>query len=147
MSENEIYVPPIRPNEVAPPPRILYSMMGEQNIRQLLADFYSELEKSEIRDMFAKDMFKASQKNADFFIGLLGGPAIYHQKYGNPMMRARHMPFTITESARDVWLGCFVKAVSDAVADQRFPKEYVEPFTEFLAGFSMWMVNTAEAKE
>lgn len=147
MSENEIYVPPIRPNEVLPPPRILYSIMGEANIRQLLADFYAELEKSEIREMFPKDMFRASQKNADFFIGLLGGPALYHQKYGNPMMRARHMPFTITESARDVWLACFEKAVEDAVASQRFPPEYVEPFVEFLAGFSMWMVNTEERKE
>lgn len=139
-----MFVPNIRPNEIHPPSRDIYAQMGEENIFAMLADFYDALEQSDIREMFPKDMQRASQKSAAFFVGLLGGPPLYHQKYGNPMMRARHMPFTITESARLVWLGCFEQVLADAETKYNFPAEHLPAFFTFLDGFSQWMVNTGE---
>jgi hemoglobin len=74
-------------------------------------------------------------------VGLLGGPPLYHQRHGNPMMRARHLPFPIDQAARDVWLGCFERVLEDAPAKYNFPPEYLPPFREFLKGFSLWMMN------
>lgn len=139
---DEPYVPPIRPNQVPPPPRDLYIIMGEANIRQMLSDFYAELAVSSIKEMFPKDMERASQKSADFFIGLFGGPPIYHQKYGNPMMRARHMPFKIDAAARQVWLDCFEAVLEDGTTKYGMPEPQMAAFREFLIGFSAWMVNT-----
>ncbi|MGB1251478.1 MAG: hypothetical protein ACPG8W_12735 [Candidatus Promineifilaceae bacterium] len=140
---DEIFVPNMRPNQVMPPSRLIFARMGEANIRAMLRDFYLELEQSEIRAMFPKDVVKASEKSADFFIGMLGGPPLYHQRHGNPMMRARHMPFAINANARQIWLDCFETVLADAEEKYDFPPEYLPGFHAFLAGFSVWMVNRA----
>lgn len=138
-----VYVPNMRPNEVQPPSREIYDLMGEANIFAMLADFYQALEQSSIRHMFPKNMQKASEKSAAFFVGLLGGPPLYHQKYGNPAMRARHMPFPIDEAARLVWLDCFEAVLANAPQAYDFPEQHLDGFRQFLDGFSRWMVNTA----
>ena len=141
--ERQIYIPPGGPPRVASPSPEIYAQMGEANIFAMLEDFYRELEKSPLRAMFPKDMVKASQKSAAFFVGLSGGPPLYHQRYGNPMMRARHMPFVIDEAARQEWLACFNRVLDHAVEKYNFPAEHLEGFRNFLVGFSSWMVNTA----
>jgi hemoglobin len=76
-------------------------------------------------------------------VGLLGGPPLYHQRYGNPMMRARHLPFVIDEAARQEWLRCFDRVLAYAPEKYHFPAEHLPGFRAFLVGFSSWMVNTA----
>lgn len=142
MTEREIYVPPGGPPRVAGPSPEIYARMGEANIFAMLADFYRELEQSSLRAMFPADMEAASQKSAAFFVGLLGGPPLYHQRYGNPAMRARHLPFVIDEAARQEWLACFDQVLARAVADYNFPAEHLAGFRNFLNGFSSWMVNS-----
>jgi hemoglobin len=141
--ERNIYVPPGGPPRVEPPNPEIYARMGEANIFAMMEDFYQELEASRLRPMFPADMVTASRKSAAFFVGLLGGPPLYHQLYGNPMMRARHLPFPINEAARQEWLACFDRVLARAVDKYNFPAEHVEGFRKFLIGFSSWMVNTA----
>ncbi|MCB9008461.1 MAG: hypothetical protein H6656_14005 [Ardenticatenaceae bacterium] len=141
--DRQFYVPPGGPPRVAAPSPEIYAAMGQENIFAMLADFYKALEASEIRQMFPRDMARASRKSAAFFVGLLGGPPLYHQQYGNPMMRARHMPFAIDEAARQVWLACFDAVLADAPEKYNFPAEQLPTFRDFLVGFSSWMVNTA----
>jgi hemoglobin len=118
--------------------------MGTANIFRMLSDFYQELGKSPIRPLFSPDLQKASERSAAFFVGLLGGPPLYHQRYGQPMMRARHLPFPITEAARQEWLACFRRVLENAPEAYNFPAEHLAGFSEFLEGFSGWMVNTEE---
>lgn len=138
----EIYTPSEGPSQAPGPSREIYGVMGEENIFRMMEDFYRELEQSEARHLFPKDMVEASKKSACFFVGLLGGPPLYHQRYGNPMMRARHLPFVIDEAARQVWLACFERVLADAPTKYAFPAEHLEGFRGFLIGFSGWMVNT-----
>jgi len=144
--QREIYVPPMSPGDVQAPSKEIYALMGEDNIFKMLEDFYGELAKASpaLRSMFPTDeaMQHASQKSAAFFVGLLGGPPLYHQRHGNPMMRARHMPFPITEATRDEWLACFDRVLSRAVERYQFPPQHLAGFRAFLTSFSMWMVNT-----
>jgi len=134
-----IFIPP--PPQIEPPSRKVYATMGEANISQMLEDFYNELEQSSIRAMFSDDMVAASQKSAAFFVGLLGGPPLYQERYGNPMMRARHLPFEIDETARQIWLDCFNRVLDQATEKYNFPPEHLPGFRAFLDGFSGWMVN------
>ena len=143
IEQREIYVPPGGPPRVSPPSSEVYAHMGQENIYTMLRDFYRELEKSSIRYMFPEDMDKASERSAAFFVGLLGGPPLYQQLYGPPMMRARHMPFVIDEPARLVWLECFFRVLEDAPTRYNFPAEHLPGFRAFLDGFASWMVNTA----
>ena len=140
----EIYVPPSGPGNVAPPSRDIYASMGQANIFKMMEDFYVELEDASIRPMFPDDMVAASHKSAAFFVGLLGGPPLYQQLYGPPMMRARHLPFIINEAARQEWLACFNRVLDRAVAQYDFPAEHLPGFRAFLEGFSAWMVNSAD---
>lgn len=118
--------------------------MGQDNIFAMLRDFYLELERSPIRRLFGPDMVAASERSAAFFVGLLGGPPLYHERYGNPMLRARHLPFRIDRAARDVWVSCFEKVLEEAPARYRFPPEHLPGFVQFLRDFSLWMINTGE---
>ena len=143
MSEREIYVPPMNPGQISAPSKEIYALMGEANIFAMMADFYAELGQSAIKHLFPNDLLRASQKSAAFFIGLLGGPPLYHQRYGNPMMRARHMSFTIDAAGRAEWLACFDRVLANAVERYQFPAQHLPGFRQFLSEFSMWMVNTA----
>lgn len=136
-----MFIPSINPQQIASPSRQIFAAMGEANITRMIEDFYAELETSSIRDMFPADLGTSAKKSAAFFIGLLGGPPLYQQQYGNPMMRARHLPFSINQAARDVWLACFKRVLENATERYQFPAEHLEGFREFLRGFSLWMMN------
>ncbi len=136
-----IYTPPGGPPPGPGPSREIYGLMGEANVFRMIADFYRELEASEIRPLFPSDMEASSRKTALFFVMLLGGPPEYVRRYGPPRMRARHLPFEIDERARQVWLACFEKTLEDAESKYDFPARHLEGFREFLRSFSAWMVN------
>ena len=139
----DMYVPPGGPPQGAGPSKEIYSRMGEENIFRMCEDFYRELEASPVRPLFPADMKEASAKVAAFLVGLTGGPALYHQRYGPPRMRARHLPFPIDEKARQIWIGCFKKVLEGAEAKYHFPREHMDGFIRFLEDFSAWMVNRA----
>jgi hemoglobin len=141
-----VYVPPIDPARIPPPSREIYGLMGEAAIVRMIEEFYRELERSPVRPLFPADMMAAAQKSAAFFVGLLGGPPLYHQRYGNPMMRARHLPFRITPRAREEWLGCFERVLAEAPARHGFPAQHLPGFRAFLRDFSLWMVNTEDGE-
>ena len=117
--------------------------MGEAGVRAMIADLYVELHACPIADMFSPDIDNAVNRSAAFFVGLVGGPPIYHQQFGHPRMRARHMPFAIDQKARAEWLRCFDRVLQGAPEKYKFPEEHIEGFRKFLYGFSAWMVNTA----
>lgn len=142
VSERRAFTPNINPASIPAPPREVYALMGRDAIHRLIHDFYRELEVSTIRPMFPADMQESAERSAAFFVQLLGGPQEYNERYGNPRMRARHLPFAITEEARQVWLGCFAHPLENASEKYGFPKEHLESFRRFLEGFSRWMVNT-----
>ena len=137
-----MYVPPIDPARIAPPSREIYRLMGEANIERMIEELYRELERSPVRGLFPADMTASSRRSAAFFVGLLGGPPRYHERYGNPMMRARHLAFAITPEARAEWLACFERVLDRATERYDFPGEHLPGFRRFLREFSLWMVNT-----
>ena len=143
MNRDNIYVPPGGPPQGIAPSREIHAAMGTDNNFRMCADFYAEIEHSSVRHLFPENLPEASKKIAAFFVGLLGGPPLFHELYGDPMMRARHMKFPIDEAARQEWLRCFYKVLEEAPAKYSFPEEHLPGFIRFLDGFSGWMVNRA----
>lgn len=139
-----VFVPPSGPPKESPPK--IYSILGEENIRKLLKYHYKFLSESEIKDLFPTGikLEESANKNADFFIQALGGPPYFTQKYGPPMMRARHLKFPIDYKKREVWLNCFFKAIEELKKEIDFPEEEEKKFKDFLIRFSEWMVNHNE---
>jgi hemoglobin len=142
--QRKAFVPAVNPSEIPGPSREIYADMGRENIDRMIEEFYRELGSSSIRAMFPPDLVRSSRKSAAFFAQLLGGPQEYTERFGPPRMRARHMPFQITNRAREEWLACFDRVLGHAVADYGFPEPHLADFRRFLRDFSMWMVNTPD---
>lgn len=141
-TERKFYVPPENPSQGLKLSPEIYIKMGEDQIYQMLEDFYLELEKSAIRHLFPQDMKEASRRSAAFFVFIFGGPPLYQQQFGPPRMRQRHLPFVIDENARQIWLNCFKNILEGADKKYNFPMEHMKEFWDFLEKFSAWMVNT-----
>lgn len=95
---------------------------GEARVRELVDRFYDYMdslpEAQEIRAMHAKSLRASREKLFLFLSGWLGGPDLYVQKYGHPMLRRRHLPFPIGKAERDQWLLCMHKALLDMQLDE-----------------------------
>jgi len=96
---------------------------GEAAIRTLVEKFYYFMdtlpEAKGIRDMHQADLTSAESKLIKYMTGWLGGPNLYIEEYGHPMLRARHLPFAIGESERDQWMFCMNKAIEEVPMEPR----------------------------
>ena len=90
---------------------------GAEKIRDLVEKFYDVMDSDSraagIRAMYATDLTEAREKLFMFLTGWSGGPSLYIERYGHPMLRRRHMPFSIGESERDQWMFCMVRAMHE----------------------------------
>ena len=91
---------------------------GEAGSREIVTRFYdlmdTQPEFAGIRVLHRADLAKARERLFDFLSGFLGGPPLYAQKHGHPMLRARHLPFAIGVAERDQWLACMNRAMQDS---------------------------------
>lgn len=96
---------------------------GEAVLRRLVTRFYevmdSEPKAAGIRAMHHPDLSDAREKLFLFLSGWMGGPSLYIEKYGHPMLRARHLPFRIGASERDQWVYCMVRAMHDVGIEEK----------------------------
>jgi hemoglobin len=107
-----------------------FELMGsEAGIRRLVDRFYDLMdtapEAAGIRALHPKNLDTSREKLRLFLTGWLGGPPVYVERYGHPMLRARHLPFPIGEPERDAWVWCMDRALGelDMPADLR---EYLQ---------------------
>lgn len=107
---------------------------GEPGLRQLVDRFYDymdELEEtSDIRQMHANSLKASREKLFLFLSGWLGGPDLYIQKYGHPMLRRRHLPFSIGAKERDQWMLCMKKALADMQLASEVEKQLLQAFMQ-----------------
>jgi hemoglobin len=105
---------------------------GAGKVRELVHRFYQimdELPESYgIRKMHAEDLQNSEDKLFKFLSGWMGGPQLFVQEYGHPMLRRRHMPFAISVSERDQWLMCMNKALQEVVEDEDLRQELKTAF-------------------
>ena len=100
---------------------------GAAGVRNLTDRFYDLMELEPqyraLRQMHGEDMTLIREKLYEFFSGWLGGPPLFEQKYGHPMLRARHMPFAVNMQVRDEWVACFAQAMNEL----EISKDLAEP--------------------
>jgi hemoglobin len=69
----------------------------------------------------------------------MGGPQLFIQEFGHPMLRKRHFPFAISISERDQWMLCMNMALQETVDDVALRNELSSAF----AGVADHMRNQA----
>lgn len=105
---------------------------GETAVRELVDRFYdymdTDAEASVIRNLHAVSLRASREKLFLFLSGWLGGPDLYVQRYGHPMLRRRHLPFAIGLAERDQWMACMRKALADMPIDATLRESLMRAF-------------------
>lgn len=100
---------------------------GETAVRALVDRFYklmdSEPEYYGIRKLHPKDLRGSGEKLFMFLSGWLGGPPLYVNAHGHPMLRARHLPFAIGDAESEQWMACMLQAMQDLNLDPPLREE------------------------
>ena len=92
-------------------------------MRKLIDTFYDLMDEVPeyyvIRKLHPADITGSRDKLYLFLSGWLGGPPLYTDKFGHPMLRARHLPFAIGTAERDAWMACMTQAAEVVIADEK----------------------------
>jgi len=85
---------------------------GATTVARLVDTFYDLVQQHpDLAPIFPEDLTETRKKQYMFLTQFLGGPALYSDAYGHPMLRARHMPFPITPKRAEAWLSCMKEAM------------------------------------
>jgi len=105
---------------------------GDSKVRELVTRFYDlmdvDSEFAGIRRLHKPDLSSAREKLYMFLSGWLGGPQLYAERFGHPMLRARHLPFPIGISERDQWLACMTKAMERTGVEENLRAQLAQAF-------------------
>jgi hemoglobin len=107
---------------------------GAEKVHALTLRFYQLMdelpEAHGIRKLHPASMQGSQEKLFQFLSGWMGGPQLYVEKHGHPMLRQRHLPFPISEAERDQWLLCMKQALQDVVEDAQLRAELISSFSK-----------------
>ena len=114
---------------------------GEARVKALSDRFYDlmDLEPAyaALRVVHGHELTGAREKLFWFLCGWLGGPQHYTDRFGHPMLRARHMPFKIGILERDQWLACMDQAMGETGVDEVLRQRLMASFFQT----ADWMRN------
>ncbi|ARD49115.1 globin [Sporosarcina sp. P37] len=95
-------------------PVIPFEEIGEKRLHELIDKFYEKVAvHPDLYPIFPDDLSETARKQKQFQTQYLGGPNLFTEEHGHPMMKARHMPFPITPARADAWLACMAEAMDD----------------------------------
>jgi hemoglobin len=116
----------------------IYETLGEAKIKKMVTLFYAAIADDDlIRPMYPKELAPAEDRLYLFLIQVFGGPTVYSEKRGQPMLRRRHFPYAIDINASDRWL----KYMSEAMAEIEMTEETRTQVLAYFGRAALWMVN------
>jgi hemoglobin len=116
---------------------------GEGALRGLVDHFYDlmdlEPRYAALRALHPSVLDGSRDKLFWFLCGWLGGPNHYIERFGHPMLRARHLPYAIGNNERDQWMACMTQAMAERGVEPSLSAALREAFR----GTADWMRNRA----
>ena len=92
-----------------------YDAIGKEQLSELIDTFYENVSSHPmLAPIFPNDLTETARKQKQFLTQFLGGPPLYTEEHGHPMLRARHLAFEVTPVRAKAWLSCMEKAM-DAI--------------------------------
>jgi hemoglobin len=120
----------------------LYEALGgAETLRLIVESFYPKVQAHPlIGPLFPQDIDPVIEKQYLFLTQFFGGPSLYSDEYGHPMMRARHLPFPITPERALAWLDCMRSALQEVGIEEELQIIVIDR----LSGPAHHFVNTSE---
>lgn len=114
---------------------------GFEMIEKLVEAFYKRVScHPDLYPIFPGDWPETARKQKQFLTQLLGGPPLYLEEHGHPMMKARHMRFPITPRRAEAWLAC----MNEAMEEVQLENPWREAIFNRLTMIAHHMVNQIE---
>lgn len=121
---------------------IYESIGGYQKVETLVHAFYRRVSQHpDLIPIFPDDLTETARKQIQFFTQFLGGPSLYNEEHGHPMLRRRHLPFVITPTRKNAWLAC----MNEALEEVHVEEPYRTIIFERLTNTAQHMMNTPES--
>ncbi|MFD3260297.1 globin [Paenibacillus lentus] len=112
---------------------------GEKAIQQLVEAFYPKVKANPLLGpLFPEDIEPVMEKQFMFLSQFFGGPSLFSDAFGHPMMRARHLPFPVTRERAEAWLACMTEALEEIGVEN----ELKDLVIKRLSGPAFHFVNT-----
>ena len=123
------------------PGTLFEAIGGYEPIDRLIEGLYKRIgQHPKLTPIFPDDLEESARKQRLFLIQFLGGPPLYTEDRGHPMLRRRHLAFAITPERKDAWLECMNGALEEA----GIKDPYRTAIFDRLTMTAQHMVNTPE---
>ncbi|MCX7172824.1 MAG: globin [Proteobacteria bacterium] len=118
----------------------LFAVVGEASLRGLVRRHHERLRNSSIGHLFPSDQDRFTavvEQIANFIVKTAAGLSTFGQSHGHLWLRAQHLPITIDETARNVWLAEMLCALDDV----GFPDEARLEYWNWVEALSILVIN------
>lgn len=107
--------------------KTIYETIGGQSVIDEIVDsLYAHIGVNKLLlPIFPEDLEESARKQRLFLTQFFGGPALYSEERGRPMLPARHEPFEITPARRDAWLECMHQALKEVGVEEPLFSEII----------------------
>ena len=115
---------------------------GEEFFQKLVAGFYAQIKTDDlIGPMYPEDDWEGAEDRLRWFLSQYwGGPRMYQEQRGNPMLRRRHFPFSIGEAEADRWLDLMHNSL-DQFSDEELLPVYRDQLWNHMQRVAYMMIN------
>jgi hemoglobin len=121
-----------------------FEAVGEKTLQRIIDTFYGLVAKDpNLAPIFPDDLSEIARKQKQFLTQYLGGPALYTEEHGHPMMKSRHSPFPITPTRAKSWLSC----MNEAMEKVGLKGSVRDEFYSRLVMTAQYMINTPDDEE
>ncbi len=97
---------------------------GAAMIERVVEAFYKRVaQHPDLAPLFPEDFTEVARKQTQFLTQFFGGPPLYTEEHGHPMLRARHLRFPIGPAQEKAWLSCMSQALIEAEMPENFREE------------------------
>ena len=122
------------------PPPTLFAVVGEATLRALVKRHHDRLRDSSVGCLFPADpdhFAAVVERIGQFIVEETAGAARLAQAQGQTWLRAQHLPITIDETARNVWLAKLLLAFDDV----GFPAAARLDYWNWMEALSILIIN------
>lgn len=115
---------------------------GESFFVDLVDRFYQRVSTDLLlRPLYPDDLAPSKRHLALFLQQYWGGPGTYSEERGHPRLRARHVPFVISEAERDAWLVHMAAALDAVVTERGIDPQIEAQMLDYFGDTADFLVN------